>query len=108
MNNNGSYNLSFPQNAIDTVNKNGDSRMNVTKSIMQKFSRIALVFAVCLLTLTPAFALTNESHVLSPDNSSNNSFEPSAVFKKCWIDYDVTDGGRKGMRIHVSFDVTCL
>ena len=108
MNNNGSYNLSFPQNATDTVNKNGGSRMNVTKSIMQKISRIAQVFAVCLLTLTPVFAFTNESHVLSADNSSKSSFSPSAVFKKCWIDYDVTDGGRKGMRIHVSFEVTGL
>ena len=82
--------------------------MNVTKSIMQKLNRAALIFAVSLLTLTPAFALTNETHVLSADNSSEISFSPSAVYKNCWIDYNVTDGGRKGMRIHVNFEVTGL
>jgi len=82
--------------------------MNTTKTIMQKLSRAALVFAVCLLTLTPAFALTNANHVLSADNSANGSFTPSAVFKSCWIDYNVTESGRKGMRIHVSFEVSGL
>ena len=75
---------------------------------MQKFNRVALVLAVCLLTLTPAFALTNESHILSAGNSLKNSFSPSAVFKRCWIDYNVTESGRKGMRIHVNFEVTGL
>ena len=27
----------------------------------------------------------------------------SAVFKRMWVDYDVTQNGQKGMRIHVSF-----
>jgi hypothetical protein len=108
MNNNGSYNLSFPQNATNIVNQNGGSIMNVSKSIMQKLNRVAFVLAVCLLTLAPAFALTNESHALSADNSMSNSFSPSAVFKSCWIDYNVNEGGRKGMRIHVNFEVTGL
>lgn len=108
MNNNGSYNLGFPQNATAIVNKNGGSIMNTTKTIMQTLSRVALVFAVCLLTLTPVLALTNANHELSADNSSKRSFAPSAVFKSCWIDYDVTEGGRKGMRIHVNFEVTGL
>jgi len=82
--------------------------MNVSKLIMQNLNRAALVLAVCLLTLTSAFALTNENHNLSPDNAVNNSFSPSAVFKRVWIDYDVTDGSRKGMRIHVNAEVTGL
>src|SRR5215213_158022 len=106
--NNCSYNLSFPQNATNIVNQNGGSLMNASKSIMQKLNRIALVLAVCLLTLTPAFALTNENHVLPADNSTAGSFSPSAAFKSCWIDYNVTEGGRKGMRIHVNFEVTGL
>lgn len=28
---------------------------------------------------------------------------PSAVFKDLWVDYDVTEGGQNGMRIHVKF-----
>jgi hypothetical protein len=82
--------------------------MNVTKSIMQNLNRVALALAVCLLTLPSALALTNENHNLSAVNSANNSFDPAAVFKSCWIDYDVTEGGRKGMRIHVNFEVTGL
>lgn len=31
------------------------------------------------------------------------SSRPSASFKNIWIDYDVTEGGQKGMRIHVKF-----
>jgi hypothetical protein len=108
MNNNGSYNLSFPQNAANIVHTNGGSIMNVSKSIIQILNRFALVLAVSLLTLTPAFALTNESHVLSADNPTTNSFSPSAVFKSSWIDYNVSDSGRKGMRIHVNFEVSGL
>jgi len=107
MNNNGSYNLSFPQNTT-YCKYNGGSTMNVSKLIMQNLNRFALGLAVCLLTLTSAFALTNETHNLSLDNSTNNSFSPSAVFKSCWIDYNVTEGSRKGMRIHVNVEVTGL
>ena len=108
MNNNGSYNLGFPQNATEIVNNIGGSIMNTTKTIMQTLSRVALVFAVCLLTLTPAFALTNANHEAAPNDSSVTSFSPSAVFKSCWIDYNVTESGRRGMRIHVNFEVTGL
>jgi len=31
------------------------------------------------------------------------SSRPSASFKDIWVDYDVTEGGKKGMRIHVKF-----
>jgi len=108
MNNNGSYNLVFPETQAVIVNKNGGSLMNVSKTIMQNFSRVALVFAVCLLTLTPVFALTNANHNLSLENSVKKSFSPSGVFKSCWIDYNITEGGQKGMRIHVNFEVNGL
>jgi len=32
----------------------------------------------------------------------------SATFDKLWVDYDVTEDGRKGMRIHVKFSVSKL
>jgi hypothetical protein len=82
--------------------------MNASKTIMQNLNRAALIFTVCLLTLTSAFALTNESHNSALLISSENSFEPSAVFKSCWVDYNVTEDSRKGMRIHVNFEVTGL
>lgn len=33
------------------------------------------------------------------------SFEPRATFDRIWVDYDVTEGNQKGMRIHVKFTV---
>lgn len=31
--------------------------------------------------------------------------KPSANFEKLWVDYDVTEGSQKGMRIHLKFNV---
>ena len=86
MNNNGSYNLSFPQNAKNIVNNNGGSTMNVSKSIMQNLSRAALALAVCLLTLTSAFALTNEQHVPKLNNLGKKLFDGAASFQPIFID----------------------
>ncbi|MBS1797197.1 MAG: hypothetical protein JSS81_25450 [Acidobacteria bacterium] len=82
--------------------------MNVSKSIMRNLDRAVLAFAVCLLTLTPAFALTNGQHRLFSGNELNALAKPTAVFNSCWIDYNVTESGVKGMRIHVNFEVTGL
>jgi hypothetical protein len=35
--------------------------------------------------------------------TSNNNFAPYATFQRLWIDYNVTQGGQKGMRIHTAF-----
>ena len=35
----------------------------------------------------------------------NITFEPSATFQRLWIDYNITEGGVKGMRIHTDFKV---
>ena len=80
--------------------------MNVLKLTMQNFNRVTLAFAVCLLTLTSAFALTNENHNLPLNSQAKKLFKPSAVFKDIWIDYDVTEGRRDGMRVHVKFSVS--
>jgi hypothetical protein len=82
--------------------------MNVSKTIMQILNRAALVLAVCFLTLTSAFAFTNANHNSLLENSIKKSFSPSGVFKSCWIDYNISEGGQKGMRIHVNFEVTGL
>ncbi len=82
--------------------------MNVSKSNMKTFTQTALAFVFCLLTLTSASALTNETHNLSLNNKVNKSFTPSAIFNSSWIDYNITEGGSKGMRIHVNFEVTGL
>jgi len=75
---------------------------------MQKLSRAAQAFAVFLLTLTPAMALTNASHQSIPQTPAIISYDPTAVFKSSRIDYNVTESGRRGMMIHVNFEVTGL
>ena len=48
-----------------------------------------------------------------PTNSGSTDNSPSAKFEDLWVDYDVTEDGKKGMRIHVKFrtynlkDVDC-
>lgn len=39
------------------------------------------------------------------NSSSGNPSDATATFDKMWVDYDVTENGRKGMRIHVKFSV---
>ena len=38
-------------------------------------------------------------------NAQPRSAAPSAKFERIWVDYDVTEGGLKGMRIHTKFTV---
>lgn len=38
-------------------------------------------------------------------NAQARASDPSAKFERIWIDYDVTEGGVKGMRIHTKFTV---
>lgn len=82
--------------------------MNVSKSIMKTINQTALAVVFCLLTLTSVFALTNENHNLSLNNEVKESFKPSAIFNSCWIDYNITEDGTTGMRIHVNFEVSGL
>lgn len=32
-----------------------------------------------------------------------NSSKPSATFDRIWVDYDITEGGKRGLRIHAKF-----
>lgn len=44
-------------------------------------------------------------------NSANTQPQPtnvSADLKRVWVDYNITQGGVRGMRVHVNFDVTGL
>jgi hypothetical protein len=39
------------------------------------------------------------------EGTSGSKSEITATFKDLWVDYDVTENGRKGMRVHVKFNV---
>lgn len=79
--------------------------MNILKSILQNmknFNRtvLAVFFGLLMLASTNVFAHSNH---LTEIPTENNLLAPRAEFKQIWVDYDVTEDGAKGMRIHVKF-----
>ncbi len=79
--------------------------MNILKTVlntMNKMNRIALPVFAGLLIFVASNALAASNHSALNENSS---FKPSAVFKDIWVDYDVSEAGQNGMRIHVKFTV---
>lgn len=57
--------------------------------------KILLRSAMSILTLC--------SFLILSASGTHHTSTPSATFEKLWIDYDVYDGGVKGMKIHVKF-----
>jgi len=74
--------------------------MNISKPVIKKLSRVLWTCAVLFLTLTSAPAVSNEKHLSA---KTNGGLAPSAKFDSIWVDYDVTEDDRKGMRIHLKF-----
>ena len=63
---------------------------------MKKLTCIsAFVFAITFIAKADGFSTTHFTH--------NNITGPSASFDKLWVDYDITEDGLKGMRIHIKF-----
>lgn len=84
--------------------------MNVSKHITQwvkKANRVVITVLFCLFALSTIKALTKENHILllNKQSANKNLVEPSARFDRIWVDYDVTEDGQKGMRIHVQFTI---
>ena len=72
----------------------------VLRGAKQNFLPVLL----CLTLLaTAANAETIAQGTQSNEISTTNNFKPSATFQRMWIDYNVTEGGVKGMRIHTGF-----
>lgn len=57
-------------------------------------------------------ALTKEDFRYNSAGTTQNQVRPSgavtATLNRIWVDYNVTEGGKRGMRIHVNFEVTGL
>ena len=54
-------------------------------------------------TTTPKSPTPTETPDESPTPSTNK--EGKAEVDRVWVDYDITEGGKKGMRVHVKFTV---
>ena len=50
-------------------------------------------------------AVTGNSNANRSPEFCRDLFEPRATFNKMWVDYDVTENGLKGMRLHIKFTV---
>ncbi len=48
-------------------------------------------------------AIRQNGPTVTTPTPTPSSTRPSALFKDIWVDYDVTEGSSKGMRIHVKF-----
>ena len=80
--------------------------------IVLKSNRNVLPLLLSIFILTGAVVAANDAsapagaaNIETSSVSTNPAVVPSATFKRLWIDYDVTENGVKGMRIHTSFEV---
>jgi hypothetical protein len=76
---------------------------------VKKANQNLLPVLLGLVLLTTAVAAKTSIH---PANEAGNTalttqnlVDPSATFERLWIDYDILQGGVKGMRVHVKFKV---
>lgn len=81
----GEYNLKMD---VDLVYKNGDLIQHLTLYPF-RYSKKA-----------PA-TTTNSSAPATPTESST----PTATFDSMWVEYDITEGDKRGMRIHIKYTV---
>lgn len=61
-----------------------------------------------LLTISPVNGLANHALLGQSTKSADRFFEPEVVVNKSWIEYNVSEKGRKGMRVHVDLEITGL
>lgn len=62
---------------------------------LKKYSKQYLFWgALCCLVCLTSAAFVRAEHI-----------KPRATFERIWVDYDVSEGSQKGMRIHIKFTV---
>lgn len=93
--------LDVGQFFIPKHNTEKEEEMKKLKSISGKlkwFNRLAVSGLLTLLVIMSHNAVVNAQ-------ARDGGASPSAKFDSIWIDYDITQGGVKGMRIHTKFTV---
>ncbi len=55
---------------------------------------------------SPSPSPSKSSSPTPKPTSSKSTSDGKATFDKVWVDYNVTEGGERGMRIHVKFEVS--
>lgn len=69
------------------------------------FPALVRAFLFLFLLSLVSKGLFARSFIVPLHHTTSYKSEPRASFEKIWVDYDITEGGLKGMRIHVKFTV---
>jgi hypothetical protein len=98
------------ENKLSIICKNKGAKMNLAVNfwqIVKKANQNFLPALLSLVLLTTAVAANTSVHAANESGSilTSGTVAPSATFERIWVDYDITQGGVKGMRIHVKFKV---
>lgn len=69
---------------------------------VRKITKVAgrIAFLCVMATLFIALGAADETR-----GQTAGDIKPSVVFDKAWVNYDTTDNGQKGMRVHAKFTV---
>jgi hypothetical protein len=73
--------------------------------IWKKLSRFNRLIVSGLIAALAVISLNTAISAQSNVQSCKAATKPCAEFEKIWVDYDVTENGRKGMRIHTKLSV---
>lgn len=108
MNNNASISSTFDITASRGGALPETAHVNTRKSPHSSFF-VAFLYAILItLTISPVAGLANHRDSSARTDALPRSFEPEVVVNKSWIEYNVTEKGRKGMRVHVDLEITGL
>jgi hypothetical protein len=91
----------------DKITDNNDDpprpvNVNVTNTSSNTFTSNVAVNRNNQSTVTNTTSTTTTSHEPTQNTSSS---APRATFNRIWVDYNITENGQKGMRIHADFSV---
>lgn len=91
------YQLFMPYDELDLAYGEYDLKMDV--DLIYKDGEM-----IQHLTMYP-FTYSKKPPANTNNTNTSNSSKPSATFDRMWVEYDVTEGGQFGMRIHAKFTV---
>ena len=77
--------------------------MHKSKLIWKKLNRFNRLLVSGLLGLLAVISLNATANAQA--QSCKSATKPCAEFERIWVDYDITENGVKGMRIHTKFSV---
>ncbi len=81
--------------------------MNTNRFFLNKYRKALLSFLAFALVGIVVFSTANPA-IGQSAGEPGQVRKPSAEFKDVWVDYDVSESGQKGMRVHVKFTAVAM